>query len=156
MTTRDFYITDDHIKLLKRMYVTWYDCEYGAPCVDPKRPYGNSDVEGDICEILKWEDNDENLDKARDLHREDMEIVVQIALSNPCEDIRGLWVDERGYGYDWGRATKSHQKNYEAARLQKQIEEMEAQAAHYEFKMQALRGDIEERLLPKLNEMLAK
>lgn len=30
------------------------DCEFGAPCVDPKRPYGNSDVYGDIGEILEY------------------------------------------------------------------------------------------------------
>lgn len=28
------------------------DCEYGAIGVDCKRPFGNSDVEGDILEIL--------------------------------------------------------------------------------------------------------
>lgn len=47
-------ITEDHLKLVKRMYVDWNDCEYGAPYVDPKRPYGNSDVESDIAEILGW------------------------------------------------------------------------------------------------------
>lgn len=49
-----FTITKDHLKLLKRMYVGWSDCEYGAPYIDPKRPYGNSDVENDIAEILGW------------------------------------------------------------------------------------------------------
>lgn len=28
------------------------DCEYGAIGVDPKRPFGNSDVESDILEML--------------------------------------------------------------------------------------------------------
>jgi len=32
----------------------WYGCETGAPGLDCKRPYGNSDVEGDVCEILCW------------------------------------------------------------------------------------------------------
>ncbi len=51
---RNFTITDDHLKLLRRMHVGWQDCEYGAPEIDPKRPYGNSAVEDDICEILGW------------------------------------------------------------------------------------------------------
>ena len=31
------------------------NCEYGAIGVDCKRPFGNSDVEGDILEIIEWE-----------------------------------------------------------------------------------------------------
>lgn len=50
-----FELTEDHIKLLSRMYVGWDDCEFGAPEVDPKRPYGNSDVHGDMLKILGWE-----------------------------------------------------------------------------------------------------
>jgi hypothetical protein len=34
------------------MYITWDDCEFGAPACDCKRPYGNSDVYGDMAEIL--------------------------------------------------------------------------------------------------------
>ena len=37
------------------MFVDWNDCEYGAPTIDPKRPYGNSDVEHEIIAILGWE-----------------------------------------------------------------------------------------------------
>ena len=47
-----FEVTEDHLKLLKRMYIEWSEWEAGAPCVDPKRPYGNSYVEGDVLEIL--------------------------------------------------------------------------------------------------------
>jgi hypothetical protein len=47
-----FEITEDHLKLLRRMYISWDHCEFGAPAVDCKRPYGNSDVYGDIAEIL--------------------------------------------------------------------------------------------------------
>lgn len=50
-----FTITEEHIKLLRSMYVGWQDCEYGAPEIDPKRPYGNSSVEADIHEILAGE-----------------------------------------------------------------------------------------------------
>lgn len=80
-------IKPEHIKLAKRMYVQWQDCEYGAPEIDPKRPYGNSDVEGDIAEILGWEVDEENglttkqSNAAEALHRE-MEQVIQHALKN--------------------------------------------------------------------------
>lgn len=47
-----FTITDKHLKLLQQMYVDWNDCETGAPSIDCKRPYGNSDVPGDIHLIL--------------------------------------------------------------------------------------------------------
>jgi hypothetical protein len=44
--------TADHLTLLKRSEWSWDDCEFGAPAMDPKRPYGNSDVENDLAEIL--------------------------------------------------------------------------------------------------------
>jgi hypothetical protein len=48
-----FVITADHLKLLRNLGFE-YDAsvEFGAPCVNPKRPYGNSDVYGDLREIL--------------------------------------------------------------------------------------------------------
>jgi hypothetical protein len=62
------------------MNVGWHNCEAGAPQIDPKRPYGNSDVEHDIAEILGWEfietsDGEmvltrEQGDRARRLHQE--------------------------------------------------------------------------------------
>ena len=55
MDTIRFELTDTHIKLLRRFYVCWWDCETGAPAIDPKRPYGNSDVPADIHEILTGE-----------------------------------------------------------------------------------------------------
>lgn len=47
-----FTMTRNHIKLLRGMYVGWNDCEFGAPEIDPKRPYGNSQVYTDIGETL--------------------------------------------------------------------------------------------------------
>ena len=47
-----FEMTEQHIKLLRHMHVGWQKCEYGAPEINPKRPYGNSWVEGDIAKIL--------------------------------------------------------------------------------------------------------
>src|ERR1043166_9600468 len=54
MNNQQFEVKPEHIKLIRRMNVGWNDREYGAPEIDPKRPYGNSDVENDILEILGW------------------------------------------------------------------------------------------------------
>lgn len=47
-----FTLRPEHVRLLRRMYVMWQPCETGAPEIDPKRPYGNSYVAGDVAEIL--------------------------------------------------------------------------------------------------------
>ncbi len=38
----EFEALPDHLALCKGMYWDWWNCEFGAPAVDPKRPYGNS------------------------------------------------------------------------------------------------------------------
>lgn len=45
-------MTGDHLALIARMHVGWCGDEFGAPEIDPKRPYGNSDVVYDIVEII--------------------------------------------------------------------------------------------------------
>lgn len=50
-----FEVTEEHIKLLRRAYVEWGEIESGAPAIDGKRPYGNSDVTRDVAEILGLE-----------------------------------------------------------------------------------------------------
>ena len=62
-----FKLTEQHIALLRQMNVGWDASEYGAPNIDPKRPYGNSDVVGDIREIV---DPDMSDDEAEVLHNE--------------------------------------------------------------------------------------
>ncbi len=47
-----FVLKPEHIQLLQAAYIDWYDCEFGAPGIDCKRPYGNSSVIQDIAEIL--------------------------------------------------------------------------------------------------------
>lgn len=85
-----FELTEDHLKLLRKAVVRWEDCEYGAPAVDPKRPYGNSSgIEVQIAEILGWDmfiDQDEfphlsrqQYDRARQLHGETT-VALQIVL----------------------------------------------------------------------------
>jgi hypothetical protein len=62
---RDFTVTDEHLRLLRRAYIWWGSGEFGAPEIDSKRPYGNSNVFGDIAEILgvpdsEWADEELN------------------------------------------------------------------------------------------------
>lgn len=104
MSNRQFRLTEDHIKLLRRMYVGWSFCEYGAPEIDPKRPYGNSWVEGDIHEILtgksqKFYDLDNDLrDEYRKLHLETknaLQIVLQTGEFKP-----GLYQSDN-YSSNW-------------------------------------------------------
>ena len=52
MRKERFEVTEQHLLLARQMNVGWQDCEFGAPEIDPKRPYGNRDVVGDIGEIL--------------------------------------------------------------------------------------------------------
>jgi len=90
-----FTITESHIKLLRRTNIDWNDREYGAPCMNCKRPYGNGDVEGDIAEILGWGTDDDGClseeqgMSAHHLHRE-MQIVLQILVNNPL-GLNGEW-----------------------------------------------------------------
>jgi hypothetical protein len=52
MENQRFVLTEEHIKLLRGMYVGWNDCEFGAPEIDPKRPYGNSNPYPDMLVLL--------------------------------------------------------------------------------------------------------
>ena len=52
MKKNQFEVTPEHLALLQRFCVDWEDCEFGAPCIDCKRPYGNSDVHQDMLEII--------------------------------------------------------------------------------------------------------
>lgn len=47
-----FRVLPEHIILLQQAYVSWNDCETGAPTIDPKRPYGNSSVMRDMVKML--------------------------------------------------------------------------------------------------------
>jgi hypothetical protein len=101
---REFIVTDDHLKLLAAMYVGWDDCEFGAPAIDCKRPYGNSSVVLDMCEILgvSVDDDDgptrEDDERMTALHRE-MQTVLQILVGNLAIQT-GRYTAER-YGSRW-------------------------------------------------------
>lgn len=112
-TKQFFTVTEDHLKLLQRMYVGWQDCEYGAPEIDPKRPYGNSDVEADIAEILGWGDGKEypydELDSdtrqmASILH-EETQTALQILLTNLTIEPGDYVADP--YSTEWRRSDQN-------------------------------------------------
>jgi hypothetical protein len=97
MSTKRFEVKSEHLKLLPKMYWGWQNCEFGAPEVDPKRPYGNKSVVLDIMNILGEEPKrcrycDELLegvdeDKYVQLHK-DMEQVLDILTDNAENGIR--------------------------------------------------------------------
>lgn len=85
-----FNLTKDHIELLGEMYVDSHQNSDGAPYINTKRPYGNSNHYTDIHYILTGEKigvvgskrddlNEDEYDKYNKLHRE-MKTALQIVL----------------------------------------------------------------------------
>jgi hypothetical protein len=74
---KQFELTENHIKLLNRMYVYWDDDSYdGSPRIDSKRPYGNSDVVNDVYEIIhgkEW-DYDEQDEMPEEIYEQMLEL----------------------------------------------------------------------------------
>lgn len=108
-TPQSFTVTEDHVKLLQRMYVQWNDSGYyGAPAIGLKRPYGNSDVLDDIAEIVGYKPTfdregdlrDEDEEHLLKLHRE-TEVVLQILLQNPLDFQVGKYQRSTIYGIDY-------------------------------------------------------
>jgi len=53
MDSLEFEVKQEHLTLIKRFNIKFdQDCEFGAGYIDPKRPYGNSDVYNDIAEMF--------------------------------------------------------------------------------------------------------
>jgi hypothetical protein len=117
MNPETFEVTEDHLKLLRAAYVRWDDCEFGAPAIDCKRPYGNSQVLDDIAEIIEPEEYErrgtlseeaiddymaEHEETFHRLHRETL-TVLQIALSSG-EFKAGTYVRE-GWG-QWASVSR--------------------------------------------------
>ncbi len=114
-SVREFTVTEDHLKLLRRVYVAWDFGEgYGAPGINPKKPYGNSSVERDIAEILDVADEDwiyedghkayvtpEAEERFTRLRVETM-VVLQIVLATG-EFRPGRYRRATAWGIDWQR-----------------------------------------------------
>jgi len=85
---QQFRIDRRHLALFKRMYVGWNGAEFGAPSIEPKRPYGNGDVIGDMRDILNLaavrnEDGEfsESFNEAMTRLHESMKTALQICLA---------------------------------------------------------------------------
>ncbi len=76
----NFELTENHIKLLNRMYVYFDGGAYdGAPAIDIKRPYGNSSCVYDIYEILHGKEWDSEEDMPETLREELLQIHSETA-----------------------------------------------------------------------------
>ena len=101
-----FVLTQDHLTLLRHAYVSWCAEETGSPQIDPKRPYGNSDVPMDVAEILGWDVGEEltgeQEEEAMILHGE-TSTALQIALVN-LPNLKGIWEKDDSYcDRSWGK-----------------------------------------------------
>lgn len=80
-----FTLTHEHLTLLRNANVIWVPSMRGGPAIDPKRPYGGSNMAKDIASLLEWTwDGDEMSDamvaRAERLHSETA-LALQICLS---------------------------------------------------------------------------
>lgn len=85
-----FRLTPAHVRLFRAQRTDMHEGAFGAAGVDTKRPYGNSDVYGDIAKLLgvqpKGHDGDEpcftaeQIEAMERLHAE-MELVLQVVIS---------------------------------------------------------------------------
>lgn len=96
-----FEVTASHIKLLRHARVSWYNCEYGAPGIDPKRPYGTSTIERDIGKILGIPEDGyggykyPTIQSFEKIH-EELDIVLQIVLKTGSFET-GIFTKEDPY-----------------------------------------------------------
>lgn len=99
-STIEFTVTEEHLKLLRNAWVRWDNVEFGAPGIDSKRPYGNSDVLGDIVDILGLPETatPDQIRWMMQLHVE-TSTVLQIALRTGVFET-GTYVADK-YSQDW-------------------------------------------------------
>ena len=79
-------VNEYHIKLLKKSYWRYEDCEFGAIAMDCKRPYGNSGVLEDVREITGLPNSNTTLEN---LHR-GLEGVISLWCNSGCPDLKEL------------------------------------------------------------------
>lgn len=105
----EFILTQRHITLLQRANIRYDGAEFGAPCIDPKRPYGNSSVVHDIAEILdvNLPDEDEDPHGYDDVESELVKIHDQLTIAlqiivQQLPNVRlGRYGLVRKYGNEW-------------------------------------------------------
>jgi len=103
-----FTLTEEHVKLFAHANTSWDSAEFGAPELDPKRPFGNSSVAQDVYEILGWphpsEEEDEDFfgnagyERAQKIVREletALEVVLRVGAFVPgvyeADDYHANW-----------------------------------------------------------------
>lgn len=106
-------VTQDHLTLIKNFNVKFdQHCEYGAGYIDPKRPYGNSNVDRDIGKLLGIEPKGDVYDKDDEReHREftqeqtayfwKLHVEAALALKICCQTQSfdpGIYVREHKFG----------------------------------------------------------
>lgn len=73
---REFRVTAQHIALIRRMVIGWDEtCYEGAPAVDLKRPYGNSDVLHDVAHILGYAERSDSDGAWRELYETELRAI---------------------------------------------------------------------------------
>lgn len=116
MAKEYFDLTNNHIRLIENMRFDFNDIEFGAPCVDPKRPYGNSYIYEDMASILAIDPDFVNPDDPSDilfsiedidlmdkLHKETETALQVIVVTKSFEP--GLYVSDK-YRNNWIKSKK--------------------------------------------------
>ncbi len=102
--SKHFRLTEAHLKLLRAARVDWDGTEFGAPSIDCKRPYGNSDVYRDIGKILGLQpeapDGEFSIDQMVEMHIFHQQL--QTALAILCQHA-GRAVEPGLYGQVEGK-----------------------------------------------------
>ena len=111
LAPKTFTVTEEHLALLPHQWFDYHeDYEFGAAGVDQKRPYGNSDVYGDIAEHLGIEGDkdswgDEYYTPEQQAHmlkvHQEMATVLNILVRNG-QVAEGEY-KASAYGQDWTR-----------------------------------------------------
>jgi len=114
---KTFELKEEHLKLLQNTYIRWDDCEYGAPAIDSKRPFGNSGRYTIILEMaetlgIKTFKDVEGYDTVTEEQAEYLETLwgetqtaLQIILRN--RTFKPGVFEATGYSVDWKRVSDS-------------------------------------------------
>src|SRR5205085_3134688 len=105
-------------------YVGWNDAETGAPEINPKRPYGNSDVASDVAGMV---DTPLSTAGALELHRQ-TETALQIILETGSFE-PGIYRLDNPWGGSWKLITREEADAIAIAEAQKARDQLEAEAA---------------------------
>ena len=110
-----FVLKEAHLKLLENSCWDWNDCEFGAPSMNPKRPYGNSDVIRDIVSILRpdivWEEefvekqlSQKYLDEIGRIHSE-LTLALAVIVHTKSFSLGEYEADN--YCFNWRKSTRN-------------------------------------------------